>query len=110
MVSMAAVEFRALGLPVVGQLHRKQKERRHGRPCPAVTIGRNAAVHMFLRPAVSHNETWAWQPLPVRWAKGFGMKVADLPYWAATLCTTYLYSCRRSAIFVSVENFRPSSC
>ena len=31
-----------------------------------------------------HSETCAWQPLPVRLAKGFGMKVARSPCFSAS--------------------------
>src|SRR3981081_4286470 len=33
----------------------------------------------FVLPRLSHSETCAWQPLPVRLLNGFGMKVARSP-------------------------------
>ena len=39
---------------------------------------------MLVVPALSHTEMWAWQPLPVRPGKGFGMNVARSPCFSAT--------------------------
>ena len=46
----------------------------------------------------SWSERCAWQPLPVRWANGFGMKVARSPCSSASERTMYLKNETRSAV------------
>ena len=46
----------------------------------------------------SWSERCAWQPLPVRWANGFGMKVARRPCASASERTMYLKNETRSAV------------
>ena len=48
-------------------------------------------------------------PEPLSPTIGFGMKVAVLPNWSATFCTTYLSFSTSSAFLTSVPNFTPIS-
>src|SRR5882757_6261387 len=51
-----------------------------------------------------HSDTCAWQPLPVRLANGFGMKVARRPFFSAIDFTMNLKNACRSAV-VSAESY-----
>mmetsp|Transcript_67568 Transcript_67568/g.152916 ORF Transcript_67568/g.152916 Transcript_67568/m.152916 type:complete len:233 (+) Transcript_67568:527-1225(+) len=57
-----------------------------------------AAPHTFSPVAASWSERWAWQPDPVRSAKGLGMKVALKPRSSASDRTMYLNSTTLSAV------------
>ena len=57
-----------------------------------------ASWKRFFLPALFQTETWAWQPLPVRFENGFGMKVARSPCFSASDFTMYLKKTCRSAV------------
>ena len=46
------------------------------RPMPR---GSSAGSHSKTFSPSFHRLMWKWQPLPVRWANGFGMNVAIIP-------------------------------
>ena len=54
--------------------------------------------NMFVLPSLSQTEMWAWQPLPVRPGKGFGMNVARRPCFSAIDLTMNLKNECRSAV------------
>ena len=50
-----------------------------------------------------HSDTCAWQPLPVRFANGFGMKVARRPCFSAIDLTMNLKNACLSAVFSALS-------
>ncbi len=61
---------------------------------------------MLVVPALSQTEMCTWQPLPVRPAKGFGMKVARSPCFSAIDFTMNLKNEWRSAVTRASSKFQ----
>ncbi len=57
-------------------------------------------------PSRSQIEACTWQPLPVRWAKGLGMKVARRPCCSAIVLTMNLKKAWRSAV-IRASSYSP---
>ena len=47
--------------------------------------GSDSSRNRFVSP--SQSDMWKWQPFPVRFENGFGMKVAIIPCCSASVCT-----------------------
>src|SRR4030095_14158376 len=57
-----------------------------------------ASAKRLVLPPLSQTETWAWQPLPVRFMNGLGMKVARIPCFSAIDRAMYLKNTCRSVV------------